>query len=279
MVGADEMSLTELTFWAFAIIFTSANSAALELHAGGLSQSWDLHVTTDLSAKAPDDATSKALASVLWVAGGSVSVGSLQETLSYPKLGQYRIKSDIHGGKVLETVWSNSHDLRFSQGVIGAAHLETTRFYDKRGDRDALQTAVDAAKKRVEFFDGQRSVKVEPLKGDTTDLVALPYLFLGRPLPAKPFTVWMVDGKNSREVTFDVSPAPFAIAGTSVDAVKFSARRPRADDAQIEIWVRRSDGMPLHVRVGLNAKYGIVLEENLTAVPPPYLPPAEGARK
>jgi hypothetical protein len=50
--------------------------------------------------------------------------------------------------------------------------------------------------------------------------------------------------------------------------VHLTREQRQGDDASFDLWLRKEDGMPMRIRVGLDDKYGVVLDQKLRELPP-----------
>jgi hypothetical protein len=100
------------------------------------------------------------------------------------------------------------------------------------------------------------------------DITALPWLFAGRALPTSGIKLDITDGKSVKVAIFDVTREAISVLGERVDAVKMVRRRREADDASITLWLRAEDGVPMRMILGLNAQYGIAIDQQREVFPP-----------
>ena len=96
----------------------------------------------------------------------------------------------------------------------------------------------------------------------------MPYLFLRQPLPQTSITIAATDGNSTKEFIMKPSDDMVQIGKDQVAAVHLTREFRHGDDAALDLWLRREDGMPLRLRVGLDEKYGVVLEQKLRELPP-----------
>jgi hypothetical protein len=59
-------------------------------------------------------------------------------------------------------------------------------------------------------------------------------------------------------------PEKLEVAGQTLAAVRLSGT---ASGGMLDLWLGEADGYPLQMRVGLNAQYGAVLDQQVEAVP------------
>jgi hypothetical protein len=104
----------------------------------------------------------------------------------------------------------------------------------------------------------------------TSDTAALPFVSLGRERPSGPSSFAYTDGRFLRTITVDPTVVfNHTVAGKSVPAVRYVSRRTGPKDADIELWVRAEDGLPLRMRLSC-PRYGARGEANLVELPPVF---------
>jgi hypothetical protein len=200
---------------------------------------------------------------------GSIKVASATETVTV-KGDRWTIDSQAQGAAILSKVFDNLKVTRRSEGAWYPSGPATSRYTEKRGSREPESAAFDYRKGIVGFSRGSQHLKTEPVKYLTSDVLALPYSFLGRPRPTGPVTLAYTDGRNLRTAVFDGTVVfPYEVAGQKVPTVRFVARRPSPTSPEIEIWVRAEDGYPVRIKVGLSAKYGVRADAVATTLPAP----------
>jgi hypothetical protein len=199
--------------------------------------------------------------------GGSIPVGTMTDVVALTPTS-YRINSSVKAATMIAAVLPGDTALRTSEGSAGGgAYLTSRRFTEKRGNGEPRLVTLDYTKKVASYFKGGKITKREAIKYRTADVAALPYLFYKQPLPKAETTVAATDGISTRLMSFVPSKDSAKVAGVAIPALKLTRRIYAKDDAMIEIWVRESDGFPLRVRLDLNAKYGVIFDQRLAALP------------
>ena len=247
------------------LIMVAAGAMAL-FAPGALAQSqsasYEVHAEVDRN-RAP------AWVAALGYLTGSVKVATATETVTV-KGDRWTIESQAQGAAFLSKVVDNLKVTRRSEGTWYPSGPATSRYTEKRGSRESESVVFDYRKGIAMFSRGTQHLKAEPLKYLTSDVLALPYSFLGRQRPTGPVTLAYTDGRALRTAVFDSTVVfPYEVAGQKVQTVRFVARRPTPTSPEIEIWVRADDGYPVRVKVGLSAKYGVRADVVATALPAP----------
>lgn len=94
--------------------------------------------------------------------------------------------------------------------------------------------------------------------GLVTDLMSLPYLWMGKPVQVKPLTISVFDAKKLHpKQTFVASRMEIIFNKSRVNVVQFQLKRTTSADANLLLWIREADGVPLRVELGLAEKYGV----------------------
>ena len=195
--------------------------------------------------------------------GGSVGLGTVSDKVSFTKDG-YDIQSSTALGRVA-SLFMKGDFVRTSKGKIENNTLTTAQYVDIRPGKTPLVTVIND-KKTVSFVEGKKLSSREPYRTNTQDILSMTYAFIGR-VPAGPTTVHFSDGKSLKTATFDVLKESIKVPAGSMDAVKLTRRIVGKEDARIELWVRASDGLPVRLRVGMNEKYGALLDMKASQLP------------
>lgn len=235
-----------------------------------LHATWNLRVVADEASKGRNlDFTARLLLGMIQNSGGAVNAGTLLEEVSLTQHGAYVIRNTIKPEGLLATIWHNTDLERVSEGQVAGDQLSTTRYFDQRVKQAALTVTVEVATSRVQFRKGDELVSEEALTGTLTDAAALPWMFAGRATPQSGVRIAFTDGKSIKSADFDVSHEAIAIAAQDVPALKLVRKRSDPDDASITLWIRETDGVPLRMIVGLNARYGVAIDQQRNDVPAP----------
>ncbi len=227
--------------------------------------SYDAELTVDPKRASNTGLSQTAINTVWGLMGGSVSIADVHDTISFSREA-YHIRSVGTLGRLLSTFISNGTFTRDSVGRIGSGTLHTLRYIDTRGTRPPLTTLVDEKSKTIFFYDGKAITRRTPYQASTQDVLSLTYAFIGR-VPSKPVSVALSDGKAIKQATFDVHSEPLKLAAGQWNTIKLTRRVSDRDDASVECWLRATDGVPLRVRIGMNQRYGAVLDLKVTKVP------------
>ncbi len=250
-------SRRRLLGFAVAGLFTPAVRAA---ESTPLAATWDLYLVVDDSARASANLGAQVLAAAIQNAGGAMLAGNVVETGRLTRDGEYSITSTSTGTGLLASVW-RGHLVRESRGVAGGGRLVTNVYRETRGDSAPFSATTDRAAHSIRFDRSGEESTVRSMPSDATDIGALPWLFAGRRPPTAPFTLDYTDGRKLYRASFDVAADRVQLAGATIDAVRLTGRRNAPDDPGVDIWVRKSDGVPLRVRIDLDARYGAVIEQ------------------
>lgn len=200
---------------------------------------------------------------------GSLTVASSDEKVTLNG-DRYVIESNALGAPILSKVFDNLRVVRRSEGAWVSGGQSTVRYSEKRGSSQPASAVFDARAGTVRFTRGPDTpARVEAVKFVTTDIAALPYVFLGRSRPAGPVTFAYTDGRTLRTVTLDPTVVfNHVVLGKPVPTVRYVSRRTRAKDADLELWIRAEDGFPVRLRIA-SSRYGGRAELNPTLLPPP----------
>jgi hypothetical protein len=248
---------------------TSSATAAARYAPMQISATWVLSVTVDESNAGREfDMAAKMLRAAIRSNGGSVRAGSMQEEGVMTRAGDFRLSSTIVPEGLLATVWHNEQVKRSSEGVVVNDQLMTLRYTDKRGSLESLVVTTDAAAKVVKHARGNEPPRVEPMPVPIADVAVLPWMFTGRPLPQSGVKLAITDGKSVKNAVFDVTREMLRITSERVETLKLVRRRVEADDAAITLWLRAEDGVPMRILLGLNARYGVAIDQQRETLPP-----------
>lgn len=242
------------------------------VQANPFSAQYTVQVSVDASKAAPQSATDRAMIKAA-AAMGTFELGSVSDS-GFVRGNDLRLRSIGTGNKVIRTFVSDDRleIIRTSEAQWVKGSLVTTRYTDRRGSSPLLTYTADIGKGRYEFRRGTQVTGGDRLRFSNVDTAALPYLFLGRPLPAAPFSLAYTDAKSVKVVTFRPTQESLTVAGQPVATVRITSVQKAATDPLIDIWLRRDDGFPLRIRLGLSAQYGAVADQQIRTLPPLYKP-------
>jgi hypothetical protein len=209
---------------------------------------------------------STAVATVGGIFGGSVSVASVTDKINFTK-DSYTIESVASAGSVVSMLSNgNNSFVRTSKGSIANNTLNSLQYVDIRGKSPAIVAVVNPTKTQWSFVQNKQVLNRAPYKTGAQDIASLMYAFIGR-VPTAPFTTQVVDGKNIKTASFAVVKESVTVPSGKWDAVKLTRINKAGGDAAIDLWLRASDGAPVRLRVGMNEKYGVLLDFKSTVLP------------
>lgn len=228
---------------------------------------YDLSITVD--ANRPSEAVSrvKAAKGAMALLGGSISAGTIEDVVNIGDEA-YTISSTGKADRILATLLGGDTLTRRSEGAVGGGYMASQRFSESRGTKRRLGVNTDYPKRIAIFYKNGKESKVETVNYRIADSASMPYLFLRQPLPLTAMTIAATDGIAIREFIMKVSDEVVQVGKAQVAAVHLTRDQRKGDDASLDLWVRKEDGMPLRFRVGLDDKYGVVLEQKLRELPP-----------
>lgn len=224
--------------------------------------------TVQFAAEAVVDKTkaSTTVAAVGGIFGGSVGVASVTDKVNFTK-DSYTIESVATAGSVVSMLSNgNNSFVRTSKGSIAGNSLNSLQYVDIRGKQPPIVALVNPAKTQWSFVQNKQVFGRSPYKAGAQDITSLMYTFIGR-VPSAPFTTQVVDGKGIKTASFGVIKESVTVPSGKWDAVKLTRVNKSSGDAAIDLWLRASDGVPVRLRVGMNEKYGVLLDFKSTQVP------------
>ena len=181
----------------------------------------------------------------------------------YKRLGpDVSVKSDIPISKVLGYVGGIDKVSRSSAGFFRDGRFMPLQVTEQRGSSKPIYAAqIDHKKRRIAYLKGRTLIKEESFQGDLTDLIHLPYRWLGAPVTSKSFTTNVTDARKIyRNEEFVATDMDVTFLGQKTAVVRFSRKRKSADDEGIEFWVRKRDGLPIRIMVTMSKKYGLKID-------------------
>jgi hypothetical protein len=222
---------------------------------------WVYKISVIKGAPTPDMAT-KAIATAGSVFG-AVTVAQGADAASVEAKG-FALRSNIKVATLLSMLDSNLNMVRQSSGLFVNNIASTQRYSDKRGSTPELLMAVNPRLRQLTFSNGPGTARSEAMKTEVVDLAMLPYAFIGRPAPKAATPLVFTDGKMLFTTLLSPRHENVKVAGQLVPAVRLTGT---AAGGSLDLWVRATDSYPLVMRIGLDAKYGLVLEQEVQAVP------------
>lgn len=242
-----------------------ANATALVPDQTVITQ-WNIDVMVDAAKAKKNPGVAKAAEGALSLMGGSVSVGSMTDKLIV-KNGSYAIVSQATATPIIASFLPNATATRTSRGRSDNSYLASTEFTEERTKGQLRRVVLDYSKKSTQYFKAGQPTKRETLPYLTADSASLPYLFFKRPTPGALVTVAATDGLSTRIFRLHPSPDSVIINGKPIPAIKLTHAPASPSEAGLSMWIRKTDGFPLRVRLDLNARYGAILDQQLKALP------------
>ncbi len=205
------------------------------------------------------------------ILGQDVTISDFDEQFKPQADGKtYRLEAEIPMPRSVSLVSKLDKVRRLSEGSLTKAGWLGHRMLEQRGTRSDIHEAkVSPKRDRITFLRNQKIVEEKRVDGLITDLMSLPYLWMGRPVQAKPLTVSVFDAKKLHvRQTFLASRMEIIFNKQRVGIVQFKLQKSLPTDADLTLWVREADGVPLRVQLGLGAKYGVSAVSYPIALPP-----------
>lgn len=203
--------------------------------------------------------------------GTRFEVASFEETLTVKKDGSYQVKSIIPMGSVISTVTPLDKVLRLGEGKIVNGRPIAQKVVEQRGSSEPTLMALTNEKlNKLYFYRGKENVRTEELPtGGLVDIVMLGYLYLGQSVPVKNVSLSAVDAKRPfLNQTLKATETPITFDGQTFPGVKFTRQLTPGEDASLEFWVRKADGVPIRLLIGLSGKYGVTVDIYPRKTPP-----------
>lgn len=226
-----------------------------------VSANWTYKISIIKGAPTPDIA-SKAIAAA-GMLFGSVTVANGADAGTINVKG-FNLNSHVKVAALLSMLDSNLNMFRKSNGIFVNGIAFTQRYSDKRGSNPEMLMAANPKQKQFTFTNGAGPARMEPIKYAMVDIAMLPYAFVGRPAPKAVSFIAFTDGKSIYSTTLTPVLEKLEVAGKVISAVHLSGF---ASGGSLDLWIREADGYPLHMRVGLSAQYGAVLDQRIESVP------------
>jgi hypothetical protein len=265
---ALKMRLNLIKHLTFAIIAVAANVTTGQVSAQTLQKftvSYSVNLTLDQK-QANATGMSKSMISALsGIVGNAVTIADVSDTVKFTK-DTYHIQSTGTLKTILAMFVNKGSFVRISDGQISGSTLNTLRYVDIRASNPPLTTLIDEKNNNILFYSGKTKTGTAPYKNKIRDVLSLGYSFIGK-LPTSAVSTMMSDGKSIKEVVFDMKKETITLPTGRTDTIKLTRRLADRGDASVEYWLRASDGIPLRMRIGMNERYGVVLDMVATAVP------------
>ena len=229
---------------------------------GELRTPYIINVTVDPKAATLPEAK-EYLAKATKLVGTNFQVAEFEEVLTIKKDGAYSVRSIIPTGSVVSTVTPLDKVMRLGDGKVVNGRPIATKVIEQRGSNEpSLMALINDKLNKVFFYRGKDNVRTEDLPaGGLTDVVMLGYLYLGQPVPVKNVTLSALDAKRPFiNQTLKATETPITFAGETFAGVKFTRVLTPGEDATLEFWVRKADGLPVRTLIGLSGKYGVTID-------------------
>ena len=197
------------------------------------------------------------------LSGPRCEVASFEEVLNIKKDGSYQVKSIIPMGSVISTVTPLDKVLRLGEGKVVGGKPIASKVVEQRGSNEpSLMALTNEKLNKVYFYRGKDNVRTEDIPpGGLIDIVMLGYLHLGQQVPVKNLTLSAVDAKRPFiNQMLKATEAPITFDGQTFPGVKFTRVLTPGEDATLEFWVRKADGLPVRMLIGLSGKYGVTVD-------------------
>lgn len=257
----------------YAVLMASTALAAsvLSADADALTQRftaiYEVSATIDTQRKTEAAMAVQAIKGALWAFGGSLGAGTLTDEVSFGDT-RYRITTRSDASTLLKMATTSANISRQSDGRrLASGRPYSDRFMEKKGTKEATVVTFDYGRHQATYMRGKEIRKQEALRNGVADSASLPYIFFRQPRLSGPALVLATDGISTRQLMLDQMDTSVDLANKAVPAVKWTRRLGSSQDPSFELWVRKEDGLPLRMRLGLNARYGVVLEQRLTRIP------------
>lgn len=257
------------------LVATSSPVLALN-YEGELRTPFVINVTIDPKAASLPDAKPY-LEKATKLIGTNFQVAEFEEVLTIKKDGAYSVRSIIPTGSVVSTVTPLDKVMRLGDGKVVGGRPVATKVIEQRGSSEpSLMALINEKLNKIFYYRGKENVRTEALPaGGVTDIVMLGYLFLGQPVPVKNVTISATDARRPFiNQTLKATDTPITFAGETFPGVKFTRVLTPGEDATLEFWVRKADGLPVRTLIGLSGKYGVTID-----IYPRKLHPVLGGKK
>lgn len=245
-----------------ALVFAATGMAHALTYEGELRTPYVINVTVDPKAATLPE-VKPYLEKATKLVGTNFQVAEFEEVLTIKKDGSYSAKSIIPTGSVVSTVTPLDKVVRMGDGKVVGGRPFAAKVVEQRGSNEpALMALTNDKLKKIFYYRGKENVRTEDLPaGGVVDIVMLGYMFLGQPVPPKNVTVSATDAKRPFvNQTLKATETPITFAGETFPGVKFTRVLSPGEDATLEFWVRKSDGLPVRTLIGLSGKYGVTID-------------------
>jgi hypothetical protein len=263
------MKTKNLTPVFFIILLTSFQAQALT-YVGELKTPYIINISVDPKAATLPEAKPY-IEKATKVIGTRFEVANFEETLTVKRDGSYQIKSIIPIGSMISTVTPLDKVLRLGEGKVINGRPIAQKVVEQRGSNEpSLMALANEKLNKLYFYRGKENVRTEELPpGGLVDIVMLGYLYLGQSVPVKNVSLSAVDAKRPfLNQTLKASETPITFDGQTFLGVKFTRQLTPGEDASLEFWLRKADGVPIRLLIGLSGKYGVTVDIYPRKIPP-----------
>jgi hypothetical protein len=161
------------------------------------------------------------------------------------------------------------HWVRTASGTVTDGQPMLLAASSQKGNSPVTRVQIDQGRMRILPAGQAASAAQSPSKPappGLTDPLTLSWSYLQRPLPDRPLTVPLLI--NDAVQTAHITPRGVNLQwqGQEVPCLLLDARSAQSS-ATLRIWLRRSDGVPLQVALGMGERYGLDVVQTLVAVP------------
>ncbi len=229
----------------------------------GFTADWSVRLERDGTGS---DASGARLLALLSALGGTDGIASAQDVVQLPAgdSGAYRISSTLTPRGALATLLKRLRWLRSAAGTLrdGVPHLAVAT--NQRGDDPRLTARREGS--RLLLQEGSGEVRSISAPAAVLDALSWQWGYLRRPVPTAAFDQPLLI--KDRVMPARVVPQPTTLAwnGQNAAVVLLDAQTPDSA-ARLRVWLRRSDGLPLQVALGLGERYGLDVIQTLQQVP------------
>jgi hypothetical protein len=255
------MKIHSLVLGSFCLLALNTGAQALS-YEGELRTPYVVNVTVDPKAASLPEAKPY-LEKATKLIGTNFQVAEFEEVLTIKKDGTYSVRSVIPMGSVVSTVTPLDKVLRLGDGKVINGRPIAAKVVEQRGSSEpSLMALVNDKLKKVFYYRGKDNVRTEDLpSGGVVDIVMLGYLNFGQTVSAKSVTLSATDARRPFvNQTLKATETPITFAGETFPGVKFTRVLTPGEDATLEFWVRKADGLPVRTLIGLSGKYGVTID-------------------
>lgn len=255
------MKIHSLVLGVFCLLALNTGAQALS-YEGELRTPYVVNVTVDPKAASLPEAKPY-LEKATKLIGTNFQVAEFEEVLTIKKDGTYSVRSVIPMGSVVSTVTPLDKVLRLGDGKVVNGRPIAAKVVEQRGSSEpSLMALVNDKLKKIFYYRGKENVRTEDLPtAGVVDIVMLGYLNFGQAVTAKSVTLSATDARRPFvNQTLKATETPITFAGETFPGVKFTRVLTPGEDATLEFWVRKSDGLPVRTLIGLSGKYGVTID-------------------